>query len=140
MEKVTQYCSTQSKLGGKVFLGLAMAYEAEGKTGKAIGLYTALTKSPIEQIKMNADTPLCGLEAMNSMRNEVKLKDFSIEHLALLVRVDSDASRSKYESMVKCWKWRGELKGGMAWDTEMEQVKVNNAYASVLLQNRPRLL
>ena len=67
LEKVTQYCSTQSKLGGKAFLGLAMAYEAEGKTGKAIGLYTALIKSPIEQIKMNADTLLCGLEAMNSM-------------------------------------------------------------------------
>jgi len=77
LEKVTQYCSTRSKLGGKVFLELAMAYEAEGKTDEAIGLYATLTKSPIEQIKMNADTLLYGLEAMNFMRNEAKLKDFS---------------------------------------------------------------
>lgn len=77
LEKVTQYCSTKSKLGGKVFLELAMAYEAEGKTDEAIGLYAALTKSPIEQIKMNADKLLYGLEAMNFMRNEAKLKDFS---------------------------------------------------------------
>mmetsp|Transcript_22877 Transcript_22877/g.49494 ORF Transcript_22877/g.49494 Transcript_22877/m.49494 type:complete len:748 (-) Transcript_22877:145-2388(-) len=77
LEKVTQYCSTRSKLGGKVFLELAMAYEAEGKTDQAIGLYAALGKSPIEQIKNNADKLLYGLEAMNFMRNEAKLKDFS---------------------------------------------------------------
>lgn len=77
LEKVTQYCSTRSQLGGKVFLELAMAYEAEGKTDQAIGLYAALSKSPIEQIKMNADKLLYGLEAMNFMRNEAKLKDFS---------------------------------------------------------------
>jgi len=77
LEKVTKYCSTKSKLGGKVFLELAMAYEAEGKTDQAISLYGALTKSPIEQIKMNADRLLYGLEAMNFMRNEAKLKEFS---------------------------------------------------------------
>lgn len=77
LEKVTQYCSTRSKLGGKVFLELAMAYEAEGKTDQAIGLYATLTKSPIEEIKMNADKLLYGLEAINFMRNEAKLEDFS---------------------------------------------------------------
>lgn len=77
LEKVTQYCSTKSELGGKVFLELAMAYEAEGKTDQAIGLYAALTKSPIEQIKMNADKLLYGLEAMNFMRNEAKLESFT---------------------------------------------------------------
>ena len=102
LEKVTQYCSTkvsrelsfcflfismyiklhsslllQSKLGGKVFLELAMAYEAEGKTDQAIGLYAQLGKSPIEEIKMNASKLLYGLEAMNFMRDEAKLKEFS---------------------------------------------------------------
>jgi len=77
LEKVTQYCSTRSKLGGKVFLELAMAYEAEGKTDQALGLYAALTKSPIENIKQNADKLLYGLEAMNFMRNEAMLQDFS---------------------------------------------------------------
>jgi hypothetical protein len=77
LEKVTQYCSTRSKLGGKVFLELAMAYEAEGKTDQALGLYAALTKSPMENIKQNADKLLYGLEAMNFMRNEAMLQDFS---------------------------------------------------------------
>jgi hypothetical protein len=54
-----------------------MAYEAEGKTDQAIGLYAALSKSPMEQIKTNADKLLYGLEAMNFMRNEVKLQDFA---------------------------------------------------------------
>lgn len=31
LEKVTQYCSTRSEVGGNVFLNLAMLYEAEGK-------------------------------------------------------------------------------------------------------------
>jgi len=82
LEKVTQFCSTKSKVGGKVFLELAMAYEAEGKTDQAIGLYEALTKSPIEQIKMNADKLLYGLEAMNFMRNEAKLEEFSRKNAA----------------------------------------------------------
>ncbi len=82
LEKVTQYCSTKSKVGGQVFLELAMAYEAEGKTDQAIALYAVLTKSPIEQIKMNADKLLYGLEAMNFMRNEAKLKDFSRQKVA----------------------------------------------------------
>jgi len=77
LEKVTQYCSTRSKVGGKVFLELAMAYEAEGKTDEAIGLYSALAKSPIEEIKMNASTLQYGLESMNFMRNEANLKSFS---------------------------------------------------------------
>ncbi|KAL7483216.1 hypothetical protein ACHAW6_008868 [Cyclotella cf. meneghiniana] len=77
LEKVTQYCSTKSKVGGKVFLELAMAYEAEGNTDQALGLYATLTKSPIEEIKTNADKLLFGLEAMNFMRNEAKIKEFS---------------------------------------------------------------
>jgi len=77
LEKVTQYCSTKSKVGGQVFLELAMAYEAEGKTDQAMALYASLAKSPIETIKMNADKLLYGLEAMTFMRDEAKLKEFS---------------------------------------------------------------
>eukprot|EP00956_Cyclotella_meneghiniana_P043731 scaffold284863_cov93-Cyclotella_meneghiniana.AAC.4 len=55
LEKVTQYCSTRSEVGGNVFLNLAMLYEAEA----------------------NADKLLYGLEAMQFMRNEAKIKEFS---------------------------------------------------------------
>ena len=57
---------------GKVFLELA-------KTDQVIGLHAALTKSRIEQINMNTNKLLLlsRLEAINSMRNEGKLKEFS---------------------------------------------------------------
>jgi hypothetical protein len=68
---------------------------------------------------------------------ELSKSDSKIILNVLLLRIDPAAGRSKYDSMVKCRKWLGELKGGTTWDTEMEQVK--DAYASVLLQNTPRL-
>ncbi|KAL7565024.1 hypothetical protein ACA910_020736 [Epithemia clementina (nom. ined.)] len=77
LEKVTKYCSTNSKIGGKVFLELAMAYEAVGRTDEAITVYSTLTKCRIEEIKHNAKRLLYGIEAMEFMRNEVKDSSFS---------------------------------------------------------------
>ena len=54
-----------------------MLYEAEGRTDQAISLYATLTKNPFEKIKGNADRLLYGLEAMQFMRKEAKLKEFS---------------------------------------------------------------
>lgn len=77
LEKVTRYCSSNSRVGGTVFLELAMAYEAVGRTSEAVQVYSELSKSPIERIKINAKKLLYGLEAMNFMRNEVKDAAFS---------------------------------------------------------------
>jgi hypothetical protein len=77
LEKVTPYCSTNSKTGGKVFLELAMAYEAAGRTDEAIAVYTKLAQSRIEDIKFNAKRLLYGIEAMQFMRNDVRASSFS---------------------------------------------------------------
>jgi len=77
LEKVTKYCSTNSKLGGKVFLELAMAYEAVGRTQEAVTVYRTLSNCRIEDIKYNAKRLLYGLEAMQFMRDEVGSKEFS---------------------------------------------------------------
>jgi hypothetical protein len=77
LEKVTKYCSSNSKVGGKVFLELAMAYEAVGRTQEAIKVYTTLTKCRIEDIKFNAKRLLYGLEAMQFMRDNVGSSEFS---------------------------------------------------------------
>jgi len=77
LEKVTQYCSTNSKLGGKVFLELAMAYEAVGRTQEAITVYTTLSRSRIEEIKINAKRLLYGIEAIQFMQENVSKSDFS---------------------------------------------------------------
>lgn len=77
LEKVTKWCSTNSKVGGQVFLELAMAYEAVGRTSEAIQIYTTLSTSRMENIKYNAKRLLYGIEAMQFMRNEAKSKAFS---------------------------------------------------------------
>lgn len=77
LEKVTKWCSTNSKVGGQVFLELAMAYEAVGRTSEAIQVYTALSKSRMEDIKYNAKRLLLGIEAMQFMREEAKIEAFS---------------------------------------------------------------
>jgi len=76
LEKVTRYCSTNSKLGGKVFLELAMAYEAVGRSDEAVRVYTQLTFSRIEEIKMNSKRLLTGIEAMQFMRDDLKAPGF----------------------------------------------------------------
>lgn len=77
LEKVTKWCSTNSQVGGKVFLELAMAYEAVGRTQEAITVYGTLSNSRIEEIKFNAKRLLYGIEAMNFMRDDLKSSDFS---------------------------------------------------------------
>jgi tetratricopeptide (TPR) repeat protein len=77
LEKVTRYCSSNSKVGSKVFLELAMAYEAVGRTEEAIAVYTTLSKCRMEDIKHNAKRLLYGLEAMQFMQKNVKSSEFS---------------------------------------------------------------
>jgi len=77
LEKVTKYCSTNSPVGGKVFLELAMAYEASGQTQQAITVYRALSKSRMEEIKYTAKRLLYGIEALDFMQNDVKSEAFN---------------------------------------------------------------
>lgn len=77
LEKVTKYCSTNSKVGSQVFLELAMAYEAVGRTSEAIQVYQTLTTCRMEDVKFNAKRLLYGIEAMQFMRDEAKVKSFS---------------------------------------------------------------
>lgn len=77
LEKVTKYCSSNSKVGGKVFLELAMAYEAVGRTKEAITVYTTLSRSRTEEVKSNAKRLLYGIEAMQFMQEQVGSSEFS---------------------------------------------------------------
>lgn len=68
LEKVTKWCSTNSKVGSKVFLELAMAYEAVGRTQEAYQVYQTLTQCRMEDVKFNAKRLLYGMEAMEVMK------------------------------------------------------------------------
>lgn len=69
LEKVTIWCSTNSKVGSKVYLELAMAYEAVGRTEEACQVYTTLSDCRMEDVKYNAKRLLYGLQAMEMMRS-----------------------------------------------------------------------
>jgi hypothetical protein len=77
LEKVTKFCSTNSKVGGKVFLELAMAYEAAGRTDEAITVYTTLSRSRTEEVSTNAKRLLYGIEAIKFMQDNVGSAAFS---------------------------------------------------------------
>ena len=77
LEKVTQYCSSNSPVGSKVFLELAMAYEAAGRSREAATIYTTLTKCRMEEVQYNAKRLLYGLEAMQFMRDDLRRSEFS---------------------------------------------------------------
>jgi tetratricopeptide (TPR) repeat protein len=77
LEKVTKWCSSNSKVGGKVFLELAMAYEAAGRTNEAITVYKTLSTCRMEDIKFNAKRLLYSLEAMEFMQKEVRSSEFA---------------------------------------------------------------
>ena len=69
LEKVTQWCSTNSKVGSKIYLELAMAYEAVGRTKEAAQVYQTLTECRMEDVKYDAKRLLYGLEAMETMKS-----------------------------------------------------------------------
>jgi len=69
LEKVTQWCSTNSKVGSKIYLELAMAYEALGRNEEACQIYTTLSECRMEDVKYDAKRLLYGLEAMEVMKS-----------------------------------------------------------------------
>ena len=69
LEKVTKWCSTNSKVGSKVFLELAMAYEATGRTKEAYQVYKTLSDCRMEDVKYHARRLKYGLEAMDFMKD-----------------------------------------------------------------------
>ena len=77
LEKVTKFCSTNSKVGGKVFLELAMAYEAAGQTPEAITVFTTLTRSRNEEVASTAKRLLYGIEAIKFMQDNVGSAEFA---------------------------------------------------------------
>lgn len=67
LESVTEFCSTNSRLGGNVYLELAMCYEATGKGDLAINIYKSLSSSKVDKIRKDAQRLLFGIEALEFM-------------------------------------------------------------------------
>jgi hypothetical protein len=83
LEKVTQWCSSNSKVGSQVFLELAMAYEAVGRMDEASQVYNKLTTCRIEEVKNNAKRLLYGLESFEFMKSEAQLASFNRKQIRM---------------------------------------------------------
>lgn len=71
LQAVEEFVSDSSRLGGKVFLGLALAYDTVGKRDEARDLYTRLRRNPFPEVSGKAKQLLHGFEAMDML----KIKD-----------------------------------------------------------------
>lgn len=77
LEKVSQWCSTNSPVGGKVFLELGMAYDAAGRKKLAIKVYNKLSRSRQDDIKKDARRLLYNVESYEFMKSEIGTGEFS---------------------------------------------------------------
>ncbi|CAN8075491.1 unnamed protein product [Agarophyton chilense] len=67
LEGVVSFTSERSRLGGKVFLSLAFAYETVGRREDARQIYLRLRRSPFPEISSKAKQLALGFEAMQEL-------------------------------------------------------------------------
>ncbi|KAI0558338.1 hypothetical protein FGB62_216g032 [Gracilaria domingensis] len=67
LEQVTQFTSDRSRLGGKLYLSLAFAYEAVGRREDARQIYARLRSNPFAEISSKAKQLVLGFEAMQQL-------------------------------------------------------------------------
>lgn len=68
LQPVVEYVSEYSRLGGSVFLSLALAYDSVGKRDDAKDLYGRLRRNPFPEIARKAKQLLQGFEAMDLLK------------------------------------------------------------------------
>lgn len=123
LEKVTQWCSSNSPVGGRVFLELGMAYEACGRSSEAANVYNILSGSRIDDVKKNARSLLYGMEAMDLMRNELKLSGFQRKKIREnCVDVSSVARIDDYDTKTYNTAWVDTSKNGWFYKSLTESL------------------
>lgn len=68
LETVVKYVSERSRLGGSVFLSLALAHDSVGNRKEAKDLYRRLRRNPFPEIAGKAKQLLRGFEAMDQLK------------------------------------------------------------------------
>lgn len=66
--KVKGFVSSRSRLGGDVYLQLALAHEAVGQRDEARSIYKLLKRSPFSEISSKAKQLLAGFAAMEHLK------------------------------------------------------------------------
>mmetsp|Transcript_11448 Transcript_11448/g.17235 ORF Transcript_11448/g.17235 Transcript_11448/m.17235 type:complete len:640 (+) Transcript_11448:151-2070(+) len=123
LERVTQWCSSNSPIGGRVFLELGMAYEACGRSSEAATVYNILAGSRMDDVKKDAKRLLYGMEAMDIMRNELKLSGFQRKKIRDdYIDVSSFARIDDYDTKTYNTAWVDTSKNGWFYKSLTESV------------------
>lgn len=100
LEGITDFTSERSRRGGKVFLSLALAYEAVGKREDAREIYMKLRKNTFPEISSKAKQLLQGFAAMEKLQidDETRSRGYRVANFAL--PDFTRASDKRYETVV----------------------------------------
>lgn len=85
LNAVREFTSENSRVGGQVFLALALGYEAVGKREEAQELYSRLRRSPFPEVSGKAKQLLQGFEAMDMLKinDETSQRGFRVTDFRL---------------------------------------------------------
>ncbi|PXF44653.1 hypothetical protein BWQ96_05595 [Gracilariopsis chorda] len=131
LESVTEFTSDRSRLGGKVLLALALAYEAVGRREDAKKTYMCLRTNPFTEISSKAKQLLQGFQAMEQLgiEDETQKKGYRVMRFSL---PDVNAGVEKrYETVVR---HEDQV------DSETEKISLGTNLALIALMGGPVLL
>lgn len=100
LESVSSYVSPRSRLGGRLLLSLALAYEAVGRREDARKEYSRIRNNPFPEISTNARRLQQGLAAMTQLGvdDETSSRGFRVGNFVLPDL--NDVSEKRYETVI----------------------------------------
>eukprot|EP00177_Eucheuma_denticulatum_P004228 GFKZ01007665.1.p1 GENE.GFKZ01007665.1~~GFKZ01007665.1.p1 ORF type:complete len:364 (+),score=49.42 GFKZ01007665.1:122-1213(+) len=85
LEAVRDYVSDRSRLGGSLYLALALQYDSVGRRDEARAIYAELRRNPFPEISSKAKQLVQGFEAMDMLRveDETRTRGFRVTKFQL---------------------------------------------------------
>lgn len=131
LEPVTEFTSDRSRLGGKVLLSMALAYEAVGRREDAKKTYIRLRRNPFTEISSKAKQLLQGFEAMEQLGIEDETQKTGYRVMRFSLPDVNAGVEKRYETVVR---HEDEI------DSETEKISLGTNLALMALMGGPILL
>ena len=100
LESVSSYVSPRSRLGGRLLLSLALAYEAVGRREDARKEYSRIRNNPFPEISTNARRLQQGLEAMTQLGVDDETSSRGLRVGKFMLPDLNDVSEKRYETVI----------------------------------------
>lgn len=100
LEAVKDYVSDKSRLGGSLYLALALQYESVGRRDEARAIYAELRRSSFPEISSKAKQLVQGFEAMDMLRVEDETRERGFRVTKFRLPDMSSQLERRYETAV----------------------------------------